>query len=1025
MKGKHLYLFGVLLAITAGLLSSLPIFAQEAREIKGTVTDSASRTALPGVSVLVKGTKTGTATDAQGQFTIRASAADVLVFTYLGYDKAEIAVGNRTALQMPLQQSKTLLNETVVIGYGTMKKSSVTASVSKVENTNLDQIPAGRTESALVGRLAGVNISQSRSQPGAAPLIRIRGAGSIDAGNDPLVVIDGIPGGNLGSINMNDVESVEVLKDASSAAIYGSRAAGGVVIVTMKKGKAGKAKFNFNGFAGVSSPKGHKDWINGDEYYDYAVRYQNREYVWVGGDPTIPVWGDARRPNSYQVSDVLKNGKNVIWQDEVLGTAPIQSYNLSASGGSDKATYYVSGTYKNEQGTLRNTWFKTYGVRANVDVKASKLVSLGFMLNPMYSKRRYAPVDMASFVKYPNFVEVRRPDGSYPKARDYWGFVVTGQANPMAILNGSEYYASTFSNLGEGYLKLDLAKGLSFRSSVATNIAYNITETFQATFASSAGQSAGSEVNTSSINLLNENVLSYNTSFRGGHDLSAIAGAAYQRNDSRNATLTASANTFNNDIIHTLNNAIINPGQTSTFKSSWGLVSYFSRVHYAYKEKYMASASIRTDGSSRFGPKNKWGYFPSASLAWRVKQEDFLKNVELISDLKLRASWGVTGNFNIGDFDYLGQIGNVNYSPNNTLTKGQAQTTFGNDELSWEKTKGYDFGVELGLLNSRINLVFDYYDKRTDDLLYRVSVPATTGFTTALTNVGAVRNKGIEIELNTRNLIGAFKWQTNFNFSKNINRVEDLGGVNERITTDTYGMSWLLRVGEPMFSYYGYKTIGVLKDAADVAGSVVLAGSKPGNPKYLDRDGNKKIDGDDRVLLGNFQPKAILGMVNNFSYKNFDLSIAMQASLGAKLYNFENEYYQGALVGAMRRSLVETQWWSTAEQGDGKMPASSLGMLSFQSSSDVYIEDASFLAIRNINLGYTLPAHLTRRLNVNTVRVYLTAGNPFMFTKKGFHGYNPEGYTNGEIGGINSKPGFNTGSEPINRVYAFGFNFNF
>ncbi|MEC5145104.1 TonB-dependent receptor [Chitinophaga sp. 212800010-3] len=1025
MKGKYLYLFTWLLATAVLLCRPQLLHAQDAREIRGTVLDAQNQASLPGVTVMIKGSKTGVSTDAKGQFIIRATATDILSFSFIGYDKTEQTVGNNNRIIISLQPTKTTLNETVVIGYGAVKKSSVTASVAKVENTNLDQMPAGRPEAALVGRLAGVNISQTRGQAGAAPLIRIRGAGSISAGNDPLVVIDGIPGGNLGSINMNDVQSIEVLKDASSAAIYGSRAAGGVILVTMKKGVAGKAKFNFNGYAGLSKAIVHHDWLTGQEYYDYAVKYQNREFAWAGGDVSIPVWGDPRRPATFQVSDTIRKGSPVIWQDAVLETAPIQSYNISASGGTDKVSYYVSGTYKDEKGTLHNTWFKTYGIRANVDVKASRVVSVGFMLNPSYSKRRFNSVDIANFSKYPSFVQVQRADGTYPKARDYWGAVVSGQLNPMATLNGTEYYGSTFGNLSDLYLKLNLAKGLSFRSSVGTNIAFNQTDRFQASWANGGGLSSGGQDKSSTINIINENVLSYNKTFAGGHDLAAIAGMSFQRNDGESSSYSAMNGSYNNDIIHTLNNAIINPAATVVSKSSWGLVSYFSRVNYAYKDKYLLSASIRTDGSSRFGPNSKWGYFPSASVAWRVKQEDFMQHIRAVSDLKLRAAYGVTGNFNIGDFAYLGKMKDAIYPPNNTIAKGQAQGNYGNADLGWEKTAGIDLGIDLGLLDNRINFVFDYYNKRTNNLLYEVSVPVTTGFTSGLANIGQVSNKGIELEITTRNIVGAFSWNTAFNFSKNTNRVEDLGGVKERITNDQFGMSWILRVGEPMFSYYGYKTIGVLKDAADVANSPVLAGSRPGNPKYLDRDSNGVINANDKMILGNFQPKAIFGMVNNFSWKNFDLSIAMQASVGAKIYNFENEYYQGALVGAMRRSLVKNQWWSPTDPGDGKMPASALSTLNYQAGSDVYIEDASFLAVRNLNLGYRLPEALINRLHMNNCRVYFSVSNLLMLTKKEFHGYNPEGYTNGEISGINSKPGYNTGSEPLNRTYALGFNFNF
>lgn len=627
--------------------------------ISGKVTSEKGET-LPGVTVILKGSALGTATDANGNYFLNVpETAGTLVFSSVGTVTKEVAFNGAGVINVALNDDAKALDEVVVVGYGAVKKSSVTAAVSKIDNKILDEIPAGRAETALVGRLAGVNVSQTRSSPGSAPLIRIRGAGSIDAGNEPLVVIDGFPGGSLGQINMNDVESIEVLKDASSSAIYGSRAAGGVIIVTTKRGKTGKPKFNFNAYYGLSKARLHNDWLSAEDYYKYAVKYQNREYAWIGGDVSVPAWGDPRRPSQYQVSDTVRRSANTIWQDEVTQVAPIQSYNLSVGGGTENVKYYVSGVVLSEQGTVKNTNYNQYSLRANLDVKINPVVSVGFLFNPSYATRRVAPTDMVSLVKYPNFVAVQRPDGTYPKAREYWGQNVTSQANPMAILEGTFINAYSLNNVGEAFMALDLLKGLRLRTSVGTNISYNTNDRFQASYATNNSISNGSASDTRSISLLNENVLSYNRTFGDAHDFNAILGASYQRNTSRNDYMAAVAGSFNNDIIHTLNNAIIDPASTGTTKSEWGLISYFSRVNYAYKEKYLLSASVRADGSSRFGPANKWGYFPSASVAWRVTQEEFMKNLPAINELKLRASYGATGNFNIGDFDYLGRISTV------------------------------------------------------------------------------------------------------------------------------------------------------------------------------------------------------------------------------------------------------------------------------------------------------------------------------------------------------------------------------
>ncbi|MFC6098911.1 SusC/RagA family TonB-linked outer membrane protein [Olivibacter domesticus] len=1013
--------------ILISLLATYPCLGQLSAQIlriQGKVIDEKQQP-LIGVSIKDTLNKTGTTTDSNGNFMLSTSKTAHLIFSLVGYLNQTREIGNQPSLTVTLKEDISTLDEVVVIGYGTMKKSSVTAAVTKLENKNLDQIPLARPEAALQGRLAGVNVSQTRSAPGSAPLIRIRGgSGSIDAGNSPLVVVDGFPGGSFSNVNMNDVASIEVLKDASSAAIYGSRGAGGVIIITTKRGKTGKPLLNININGGFANAIGHNDWLGKDEYYEYAVKYQNREYNYVGGDTSIPVWGDNRRPPQYQVSDALRNNANTNWQNALLSAAPFQNYDLSVSGGTENVKYYASAIVKDVQGTLKNTWFKSYGARANVDVKVNKSINLGLMLNPNYTRNRVSPHAMIDLVKYPPFVPVQNADGTYPKARDFWGLVVSGQTNPMAFLDGSFYFDDAMTTIGEMFASIDLAKGLKIRSSVGTTIAYSTSDRFRTTWGSTNGISTGTASDARTINLLNENVLSYTTDFNDNH-FDAILGASYQKATSRSSAMGAVPGSFNNDIIHTLNNAIIDPAQTRTSKTEWGLVSYFSRIHYAYKDKYILSASMRTDASSRFGPDNKWGWFPSASVAWRVSQEEFMKSLSSISDLKLRASYGSTGNFNIGNFDFLGQIGNTYYSPNNELANAQVQTTLGNPSLSWEKTHEYDLGLDLGLFQNRLTFTADYYRKNTSSLLYNVSIPAITGFTSWLTNIGEIRNEGIELELTSQNLKGPLTWTTSFNLARNRNKVVDLGGLTERLYTDRFGMSWLLRLGEPMFSYYGYNAIGVLQNQEEVNNTPILSGSKPGNPKYEDVNGDKRITPEDRVILGNYMPKMILGMVNDFSWKNFDLSIAIQASLGAKMYNFENQYYQGNVLGAMRRSLVEGQWWSENDPGDGKMPASALSQLEFQGNSSVYIENASFLAVRNLNFGYTLPEHLANKLKMKRCRFYTSINNLFMITDKNFHGYNPEGYTAGEVDGINSTPGYNSGSEPMNRIFTLGLNVNF
>lgn len=994
--------------------------------INGAVKDAQGHP-LVSVSVIVKGTTKGTSTNTDGSFSIDANPGDVLEFTMVGYQKKSVTVGKGNNLSVVMEIEAAVGSEVVVVGYGTQKRSSVTASISKVQNDILDQVPSGRLETALIGRMAGVNISTLRSTPGTPPAINVRGFGSVTAGSNPLVVIDGFPGGDLGQLDMNDVESIEVLKDASSAAIYGSRGSGGVVLITTKRGKSGKPVLSLNGYYGISQPMLFNDWVMGKEYYDYVVKYQNREFARVGGDISLPIFGDSRRPVRYQVNPLINQTPLTNWEDESTQTAPIQNYNLSVRGGSENVSYYVSGTYSNEQGNIKTTFYETYSFRANLNAKINNVISLGLELNPHFSRQRVAGADgMLQINKFAPMVPPYKVNGKYLRAKDMIpdeGFA--GAANPYTYLYGTKDYNNSFANLSQAFINLKLADGLSFKTSIGTNLIFNTNNYFRDGDGDLAVPLAGRVIKNQDIKLVNENVLNYNRTFNEVHEFSGLLGASYQKDNSENVTMNAVSNSFNNDIIRTLNNAIINPSNSSQSKSHWGLISYFARINYAYKDKYLLAASFRTDGSSRFGTDNKWGNFPSVSAAWRVSKEKFMQNISVINELKLRSSYGVTGNFNIGDFQYLGTVSNVNYSPDNQTVNGIAQTSIENQKLSWEKVKGYDLGIELGMFNNRLNMNFDYYNKRTEGMLYQVNVPAITGFTSSIENVGIISNKGIEVEIQTRNLTGPFKWNTSFNFSHNKNEVLDLGGVNERTIPISIGMEWILRIGEPMFSYYGYKMIGVFQDNNEIANTPHITGAAPGDPIIKDVYGDGEIDSKDRVILGNFQPKMLLGMTNQFSWKGFDLSISLQASLGSKIYNEINLFYQGVNLGSMRRPLVENQWWSAEEPGDGKTPAIGYTHLyGYITNTDYYIESGSYLNFRNLNLGYNL-SNLVKTKGLKSLRVYTSISNLLLIKSKNNHDYNPEGDVTGGVTGINSTPGFNQGSEPINRTIVFGINAGF
>ncbi|HLR32588.1 MAG TPA: SusC/RagA family TonB-linked outer membrane protein, partial [Fodinibius sp.] len=866
--------------------------------VTGTVTDSNTGEPLPGVNVLIQGTSTGMATDVNGEYSLEVPGEEsVLVFSFVGFQTQEITVGSQEVIDVSLQPDLGSLEEMVVVGYSAVKKSSLTASVSKVENEKLDQIPVSRPENALVGRLSGVNISQTRNRPGDAPNITIRGPGSISANNNPLIVIDGFPGGSFNDVNMNDIESIEVLKDASSAAIYGSRGAGGVIIITTKQGQnSGAPQFSLNTYYGIADPMLHGEdaWVSpGQEFYEYTARYVNRDWYYSGGDHTLPLDSEQRDSNYRPGADeeALKSG-NYNWEDILFDPAPIQNYNLSVSGGNDRSNYYLSGTFKDEEGTYESTSYRQYALRASYDVDLNETFSAGIMLNPQYSHRRLPAGSLQNQVKFAPFVSPEpREDGTYYRMPDYISHVTASAAvNPMAALRHSHFYNHEFNNNGEAYLTISFLDNLELRSSVGAKIRYQENERFVESRGSGSGQNSGSEYRGRLFNLVNENILTYNETFNDVHDFTGMLGASFQHEGLWENEINAVSGSFANESIHTLNNAVINPGDTFSEKTQWGLASYFSRVNYGYDEKYLVSASIRTDGSSRFGPSTRWGYFPSDSAAWRVTEENFMSGLDVVNELKLRASYGVTGNFNIGNFAYLGTIGDYAYSPGGVYTIGQSQNSFGNPDLKWERTYSYDIGVELGLFNNRLNFIFDYYDKTTKDLLYSVNTPAVTGFTSSLTNVGDINNSGVELEINTVNIQqNDFYWSTSFNYTNNNTKVTNLGGgVTERTVSHSRGMSWILREGESMFSYYGHRMLGVIQSEEELAEVPTMAGQPVGTVRMDDINDDGVINNDDRVILGNFMPDFYLGMVNEVNWRNFDLSVVMQASIGGKKYNLEN-----------------------------------------------------------------------------------------------------------------------------------------
>lgn len=650
-----------------------------------------------------------------------------------------------------------------------------------------------------------------------------------------------------------------------------------------------------------------------------------------------------------------------------------------------------------------------------------------FRVSPRYSHgRNRVDAGIHNMVKMPPFVEPEWNEeaGRHYRPTDYWSYRVSAANNPIDRVEGEHNYSNTFENSAEGKLGVDILDGLSFETTVATQAVFNTSDAFSERRTTGTNTTSGNSLNNRTLNVTNENVLSYDVTLGDVHSLSSVLGASYQKAMTRFSNVYAVTDSYANEIIHTINNAEASPGSYSS-KTHWGLASYFGRINYDYDGKYLLTASYRADGSSRFGPENRWGVFPAASAAWVITEESFMPESSFLSELKLRGSYGVTGNFGIDDFQYLGTISNVNYIQNGELVQGQAQTSFSNEELQWETTESVDIGFDAGLFNNRVNLSFDYYNQQTSDLLYNVSIPSTAGFSNTMVNVGDINNRGIELELNTVNIAGDFNWESSFTFTRNRNEVTSLySDVTEIVNTHFRGIAFLLREGEPMFSFYGYEMIGVHEDEASLEEHPHKDGAMPGTPIYKDQNNDGVINSDDRVIMGNFMPSFEWGTTQRFNWNNFDLSFTLQSKIGGLRYNEEPLYYQGATVSAFLKPAIEGQWWSPDEPGTGQ-PATSLAALNYLTDTDYYIQPADYVAVRNINFGYTLPTSWVEQAGADQFRLYLSVQNAFMFTSSEFMGYNPEGMTAGEISGTGSYPGYNLGSEPMNRTIVLGVNMDF
>ena len=994
-------------------------------QVSGTVTDT-NGTPLPGASIVEKGTTNGVQTDFDGNFSIEiADENATLEISYIGFAKKVVSLNGETTLNVTLEESAASLEEVVVIGYGTSKKSDLTGSVSSISNEDFNTGVNASVDQLMQGRAAGVQINQTSGEPGGGISVRVRGSSSINAGNDPLYVIDGLPIDNspsvspggvagignientrnpLNALNPNDIQSIEILKDASATAIYGSRGANGVVLITTKKGKEGKAQITYDSYVGIQTTARRLDVLSTGEYIDVM----NGMSIDGGQGPV------------FSSSDISALGAGIDWQDQVYRSAVVSNYNLSFSGGDENTTYRASLNYFDQNGIVKNTGIKRYITRVNLERKFGENFQMGINVNNSFIKdingidniqtnERAGPIQAA--IEYDPTEPIYNPDGTFARSAN-----ITVN-NPLSVLNGISNETKTNRTFGNIYFQYDLFEDLSAKVNFGYDAEASERDLYNST-ATLTGAAANGIANIGTLrrsNVLLEYTMTYNKEFNENHIINVLGGVTFQ--DFENKSFSGNISGFPTDALLT-NNLGLGDTATDDLNSNREenkLLSYIGRVNYNLFNKYLITASIRADGSSRFGENNKFGYFPSFAFAWKLAEEDFVP--ELFDDLKLRASWGLTGNQEIGNYRYLSTF----VPGSNAIISDQVISTISpsrvaNPNLKWEATKQLDIGLDASILNGRISATIDYFIKNTQDLLINRPLPRASGYSAVLSNIGKMENKGIEILFNSTNISTEnFSWNTSVNFSAQKNKVKDLGGIGDIITgnIEAVGNTALFREGEPLASYYGYEVTGIFQTGDDIAVSP-QPNAEPGYPIFRDVNGDNDITPDDRVIIGNPNPDFTYGLQNSFTIKNFQLDFFLQGQQGNDLLNINllRAIYP-TNIRSNRIAEPNLNRW-TVDNSDTKWPAG-VNSSAYEGGkvNSLVVEDASYLQLKTVTLGYNIPQQL-----LQSMRVYLTGQNLFTITDYG--GVNPE---SNALGNNNARVDYN--AYPLARTFLLGLKIGF
>ncbi|SFU41879.1 TonB-linked outer membrane protein, SusC/RagA family [Pustulibacterium marinum] len=966
------------------LLTSLFSFAQE-KEITGTVTESASGMPIPGANVTVKYTANGVATDFDGKYSITASPTDTLVISYIGFTTQEFLVGNKTTFNVALAENAQALSEVIVVGYGTQKREDITGAVGLVKSEAFDERPNTDLGSLVQGQAAGVKVIKSSGKPSAGFNIRVRGTSSITGSSDPLYVIDGVPTTDTRSLNPSDIESISILKDASSAAIYGAGGANGVVLITTKKGSSEKPVFQFSSYVGVSSVWKTLDVLNAEQYRDLMTE--------MG-----------------KTTDWSQYTNNTDWQNEIFQDAISQNYQLSVSGKQNGTQYYISGGYVNQEGAVRSAEMEKYNFKTNLSKEVTDWLKIGTNIN--YTV--YGDVDVTDNAAVNQGgvllgVLATPPNiGIYNENGTFTSNPFQDWENPYSSTDGSDRGYKNQRLLGNVYTEFRFVKDLKFKSNFGIDYNADRYDYFLDPFRTSYGR-ATNGIGRYNTNINNyfiwDNTLSYKKQF-GDHKIEALAGTVYQKYRWEYSSIErrnfASAE-------------ITTPGAGSEIitanagKSEAANASILARLVYDYKNKYLLTANFRRDGSSKFGPNKKWGNFPSVSVGWRISNESFLENVEELTELKLRAGYGAVGNDNIATYAYLARVGSGgNYPIGGTAQPGTYPATIANYDLQWESSNQLNVGLDLRLFDSKISFSVDGYVKTNDNLLLDAPLPTGTGFSSAIQNVGRVQNKGLEFQLNTTTLQkGDFTWETSANISFNRNEVQDLVG-QELYDGNVAGRGEvsLIREGEALGTFYGYVWGGVDPQTGDVY--------------YIDQNGESTFNptADDRTIIGNANPDFTYSLGNTLSYKNFGLNIFLQGSQGNDIFNATRVNMEGMIDSKNQFTSVLDRWQNPGDVTD--IPRVLEGDIRNSLASDRYVEDGSYLRFKAVTLSYNLPKTFLEKVKLTTFKLYVTGEN--LITITDYSGFDPEVNA---FGGSNTVQGVDFGTYPQTRNIIFGMNLTF